>query len=172
MSKPNTLFGFLFLCFALMACGQTGSGLPGNNPVGQSDLPNAEGLPTQATLSSSSRAIWLPHASIHSAVAWSPDGTKFAVSSQTRNQTDPLLQNVYQGNHFFDYGVTQIYDAQTLTPLFEFNEASTNLQWSADGQELMGGAFSIWDTRTGQRMVHWDALDQIYFEPENLTNVW
>lgn len=53
-----------------------------------------------------------------------------------------------------------------LTPLFEFNEASTNLQWSADGKELMGGAFSVWDTQTGQRLAHWDALKQFYFEPD------
>ena len=147
---------------ALTACGQDNSLPSGVKP---SDLPNGNGfLPTQAALNSTTRGIFLGRVSLHVAIAWSPDGKKFAISNPTRNGSDPLATKNF-GNNYINYGITQIYDAQTLTPLFEFNELSTNLRWSADGRELMGGAFSIWDTVTGQRLIHWDALHQFAFDP-------
>jgi hypothetical protein len=163
--KSNTFFGFLFLClFTLFtACGQDPTLPTGSKPIGSTDVPSgADFLPTQATLNATTRAIRPVFPSFYTTMAWSPDKTKIALS--TYRPPEYVNGNPVPG------GSTQVYDAQTLTPLFDFNENSMSLHWSADSRELMGGSFSIWDTTTGQRLVHWDALKQFTFDPDGTYN--
>jgi WD40 repeat protein len=71
-------------------------------------------------------------------IAWSPDGTRFAVSGL--------------------YDTTTVYEASTGAVVYTLPDMSTLVAWSPDGTELLTGnasALFFWDAETGE------AIDQI-----------